>query len=132
MTDLPDRIVFYDGDCGFCNRTVQFVLKNDRSRSIYFAKIQSEFTQNLFKRLNAPKPDLSTFYYLENNVLYKKSRAALKLNRYMTFPYVLGQVFWIVPRFIRDWVYDLIAKRRKRIMNGYCVILSSEEVKRFI
>ena len=132
MTNSNDLIVFYDGECGFCNRTVAFVLSHDKSKSIRFASIQSEFTIGLFEQRGFEAPDLSTFYFLENGALYKKSTAALRLLKYFSFPLSLLPIFWIIPRFIRDGVYDSIAKRRKRLSKGYCVVPAKEDSDRFI
>lgn len=132
MTNSNDLIVFYDGECGFCNRTVAFVLRHDTSKRIRFASIQSEYTLNLFKQKGFEAPDLSTFYFLENGALYKKSTAALRLLKYFSFPFSLFRVFWIIPRFIRDGFYNAIAKRRKRLSKGYCVMPAKEDSDRFL
>lgn len=125
-------IVFYDGDCGFCNRTVEYVLKYDSSDSILFCPIQSDFSENFFKQLGEPKPDLSTFYFYYNNRLYKKSTAALMLARFFSFPRNMLQAGWIVPRFIRDAGYNFIAKRRHRLAKGECFVPDESQKKRFI
>ena len=132
MVNSNDLIVFYDGECGFCNRTVAFVLRHDKSKRIRFASIQSDFTVNLFEQKRFKTPDLSTFYFLENGVLYKKSTAALRLLKYFLFPLSLLRAFWIIPRFIRDGIYNSIAKRRKGLSKGYCVVPRKEDVHRFL
>ncbi|MFT6245711.1 MAG: putative DCC family thiol-disulfide oxidoreductase YuxK [Salibacteraceae bacterium] len=126
------KIVFYDGDCGFCNRSVNFILKNDKTKQVLFAAIQSKFTQDLFKEKGFDAPNLSTFYFFENDTLYSKSSGAKRLTKYFKFPQRILALGWIVPRFIADWGYDFIAKRRQRLSKGYCVIPSEEEKKRFI
>ncbi|HIP31815.1 MAG TPA: DUF393 domain-containing protein [Crocinitomicaceae bacterium] len=126
------KIVFYDGECGFCNRSVAFVLKNDKSESILFASIQSEFSQNLFNEKKWQEPDLSTFYFLENEQLFAKSTAAIKLSKHFSFPQSWLKGMVVVPRFIRDFVYDNVAKRRHRISKGYCFVPSDEQRVRFI
>ena len=126
------KIVFYDGECGFCNRSIAFVLKKDKSKSILFASIQSDFTTSLFQNNNWDEPDLSTFYLYEKDGLYQKSNAALRVARNFKFPYSLLQSFWIVPRFIRDGVYNSVAKHRKKISKGYCYVPNSLEKELFI
>ena len=126
------KIVFYDGECGFCNRSVAFVLKNDKSKSILFASIRSEFTQKLFEESNWQAPDLSTFYFLENEELFEKSTAAIKVSKYFSFPQSWLGTMIVIPEFIRDFVYSFFAKRRHRISKGYCFVPNGENVKRFL
>lgn len=125
-------IVFYDGDCGFCNRSVAFILKNDKTKSLHFAALQSDFTLNLFKEKGWAEPDLSTFYLYKDGSLYERSSAALKVAAYFKFPQSALQFFWIVPRPVRDYVYNGIAKRRQRLAKGFCVLPSPEDRKRFL
>lgn len=130
--DHPDKIVFYDGDCGFCNRSVNYVLKHDKTHSIYYASLQSEVAKQIFLRHNWPEADLSTFYFMVNGELYQKSRAAFKVVHYFPWYMQWFQIFRIVPVGIRDWVYDQIAQRRRKISKGYCVMPNPEERKLFL
>lgn len=130
--ELNDKIVFYDGDCGFCNRTVAYVLKNDVKKEVYFAPIQSDICAKIFEEKGWDLPDLSTFYYLEKGQLYEKSTAALRVVRNFEYPRKLMVAGYIFPRFLRDFIYDIIAKNRKRISKGFCVIPSEEDRKRFL
>ncbi|MCH2230126.1 MAG: DUF393 domain-containing protein [Crocinitomicaceae bacterium] len=125
-------VVLYDGDCGFCNRSVAFVMKQDKTKTIYFAALQSNFTKELFIQNDWEEPDLSTFYFIEKGELFQKSKAALKVAKYFSFPFNLIQSFIIVPRFISDGVYDFIAKRRQKLSSGFCLMPTEEERKRFI
>lgn len=127
-----DKILFYDGDCGFCNSSVQFVLKHERTNEIYFSALQSEFSLTFFRENHFEEPDLSTFYFYSDGNLYSKSTAAIKVVRFLKFPYSLLGVFIIIPRFIRDRGYDFIAKRRNKIMKAFCVIPNPENKMRFL
>lgn len=126
------RIVFFDGDCGFCNRSVQFALNHERKQEIHFCALQSEFAKNFFRERNFPQPDLSTFYFWDGKRIHQKSGAGLRLAAYMRFPTNLLFGFIIVPKVIRDYVYDVIAKRRHRISAGFCMLPTPEQKKRFI
>lgn len=130
--DIPEQIIFYDGDCGLCNRSVAYVFKHEKDKAIFFASIQSDFTKQLFKSKGWKEPDLSTVYFLENGKLYQKSTAALKVCKYLKSPRSWMKAFFIVPRFIRDAVYDFIAKRRKRLVKEYCVMPTPEDRVRFV
>jgi predicted DCC family thiol-disulfide oxidoreductase YuxK len=125
------KIVFYDGDCGFCNRTVQFILNNEKGTVLHFCALQSEKALLLFEQHGQPPPDMSTFYFFDVR-FYSKSTAAIRLSMYLRFPYFLGYLAWIIPRFVRDAAYDVIAKRRQRLAGGFCAVPTPEQGKRFI
>lgn len=125
------KIIFYDGDCGFCNRAVSYVLKRDSTKSLEFSSLQSDHAQKFFKERNFPPADLSTFYFFEEGNLYERSTAALKVVKYFSWYHQWMRLGWIFPRFIRDGVYNFIAKRRRKISKGYCVMPSPEEMQRF-
>jgi predicted DCC family thiol-disulfide oxidoreductase YuxK len=127
-----DFIVFYDGDCGFCNTSVQFVLNHEKSDKVYFSAIQSDFTKTFFESKGYVQPDLTTFYYYKEGILYSKSTAALKLTAVLRFPYTLFQFFLILPAFLRNGVYSFVSKRRLSFVKGFCVVPSIENRKRFI
>lgn len=125
-------IIFYDGDCGFCNKTVQFVLNNEKNDEIHFCALQSEFARSFFKELGIEKMDFSTFYFWDTKNLYKRSTAALKVLNYLRFPFILGKIGWICPRFIRDGIYNMIAKRRMRLAPSFCALPTPSQAIRFL
>ena len=131
MESRSQKIVFYDGECGFCNRSVAFVLKNDKTKTIHFASIQSGFSKELFLKNNWKSPDLSTFYFLENGQLFDKSTAAIKVSKYFSFPYSILRAMIVVPKVFRDFVYNFIAKRRHKISKGFCVLPLNQDQNRF-
>ncbi len=130
--EFDKNIIFYDGDCGFCNRSVQFVLNNERKSEIYFSSLQSDYAREFFKAQNLPNPDLSTFYYYSNGILYQKSTAALKVVPKLKWYYRFFVFGWIAPKFLRDGIYDFIAKNRKKIMNNFCALPNPEQQLRFL
>jgi predicted DCC family thiol-disulfide oxidoreductase YuxK len=131
MNNLKNNIVFYDGECGFCNSSVQFVLKNKKKHNLHFAALQSEFAENVLKTHHI-EIKFDTLYFLTNNKVYSKSSGALVLSKQLKFPYSLLQVLIVVPKFIRDYFYDLIAKRRHKLRSGHCVIPSKTDKSLFI
>lgn len=132
MKEKGEYIVFYDGECGFCNRSVAWIIKRDITNEINFASIQSEFTHSFFSTRNFEKPDLSTFYFFSDGVLYNKSTAAIKLTKHFSGGWRLLRFGRIIPLFLRDYLYDMIAKRRQSISKGYCFLPSKEQRKRFL
>lgn len=129
---MSDAIIFYDGDCGLCNRSVQFVLKHERCSEISFSALQSNFSKTFFDKHQLPSPDFSTFYFYKDNQLYKKSTAAFKVIPYLKWYWQPLRAFSLLPVRLTDLVYDFIAKRRKKIGGIFCVIPSEENRKRFI
>lgn len=123
--------VLYDGDCGFCNRSVAFILKHEKSDSIHFAPLQSDFTQNLFKENNWSQPNLSTFYFIQNGKKHERSSAAFEVLKYLKSPYNWLRIFRFIPSRVTNWMYDRVAKRRQRISNSFCVMPTPEERARF-
>jgi predicted DCC family thiol-disulfide oxidoreductase YuxK len=111
---------------------VQFILRNDHKKVISFVPIQHPFTRNLFEKKGWDTPDLSTFYFLNEQRLFEKSSAALELSKFLRYPYRLLICLKIVPRKLRDKIYDFIAARRTRISKGFCVIPSIEDQQRFM
>lgn len=123
--------VLYDGDCGFCNRTVSFILKHERNSDIQFAPIQSTFTKDLFEKNKWEHPNLSTFYFIRENQKFERSSAVFEVLKFLKAPYSWLRIFRFIPRKITNWGYDQVAKRRQRISNSFCVLPTSEQRKRF-
>lgn len=124
-------IVFYDGDCGFCNSTVEFILKHEKQDEILFTALQSRFTVDFLKSINAQEPDFSTLYFWSDGRLLQKSSAALAISKHLRKPFSWLHILQIIPLFIRDFAYDFIAKRRKKIKNDACFLPFELQKKRF-
>lgn len=128
---LNKSIVFYDGACGFCNSSVQFVL-NRRKKDVFFLPLQSDLAVEIMKKYDVTI-EMNTMYFLHQGKLYNKSSAALKINLLLRFPYpIFFYMGIIVPLFIRDWVYDQVAKRRHKIKNGFCALPKPAERRLFL
>ncbi len=133
MIKSNKNILFYDGECPFCNRAVNFVLQHKKSKSdIYFAPLQSKIAHNELKKRHI-SIKMDTLYLLtRQNKIYDKSSASILLTKLLKFPYNLFIVFYIVPKPIRDFFYNQIAKRRYRLGNSYCLKPDAENEKWFI
>lgn len=104
-------VVLFDGVCNFCNATVRFIIDRDSKEHFNFTSIQSDIGQQLLQQYNAPS-DLSTIVLIEVGKVYTRSSAALRIARYLHFPWKLFSVFIIIPKPLRDVVYNVIAARR--------------------
>ena len=123
-------ILFYDGECGFCNWSVQFSLKK-RKRKLYYLSLQSEKAKTILKEYRV-EVKLDTIYLLIENKLYDKSSAVLRTMNYLKFPFPLLKIFLLIPKPIRNWSYNLISKNRHLFIDNYCVIPSDENKKYFL
>ncbi|MFK8046254.1 MAG: thiol-disulfide oxidoreductase DCC family protein [Crocinitomicaceae bacterium] len=123
-------IVFYDGDCGFCNQSIQTILKHRKHNNFQFTALQSKLAQELLAPYHI-SISMETIYVLQNNTIYQKSNAILLLANELKGLYFLLKIGYLIPRFIRDGIYQLISKNRHRIKTGFCVVPSKAEKKLF-
>ena len=104
-------MILFDGVCNLCSNSVQFIIKRDQEKKFLFASLQSNYGQELLKKYNLPTNTFNSFILYENEKLLTRSTAALKM-----FEQLKGwkwvKIFWIIPKFIRDAVYNLIARNR--------------------
>lgn len=113
-------ILFYDGVCGLCNSSVNFILDKDKKETMKFAPLQSDHAKNILKDFPETKNLDSLILYDGNkNKIFCKSNAALKVANYLGGIYSLAGIFWIVPRALRDMIYDYIAKNRYKWFGKY-------------
>ncbi len=128
------RIVLFDGVCNFCNGTVQFVIKNDPAKRFKFAALQSETGQALLQKHGFSLSDFDTFVLVDGDRAYTKSGAALRMARGLKMPWPLLYGFIIVPAFIRDAAYSLVARNRYKWFGkkDACMIPDPGQRDRFI
>ncbi|MEO8720047.1 MAG: DCC1-like thiol-disulfide oxidoreductase family protein [Ginsengibacter sp.] len=105
-------IILFDGVCNFCNAAANFVIKRDKRGQLKFAFLQSEFAEKLLMDKQLPTFDSNTFLFIENEKIYSRSTAALKVCRYLNGLWPLLYGLMIVPAFIRDGIYNWVAKNR--------------------
>ena len=128
------KIVFFDGVCNFCNKSVNFIWIRNSKRNIYYASLQSSFAKNRLFKLGVDLK-LDTIYFYDGNKLLKKSRAVFKILEDLDgiYPFV-SKIMKIFPIKFTDFFYDLIAKNRYHLF-GYmksCRIPNEEEIEFFL
>jgi predicted DCC family thiol-disulfide oxidoreductase YuxK len=104
--------IFFDGECNLCSGSVRFILKRDRHERFRFASLQGKSGQALLTVNQFSKDHFNSFILLEGDKVYTRSTAALRVCKYLGGIWSLLYVFIIVPRFIRDGVYDFISGNR--------------------
>lgn len=127
-------VILFDGICNLCNSSVQYAIKHDPDAIFKFASLQSEIGQNLLRQYNLATNDLKSFVLIQNNKSYTESTAALKVARQLKGAVKLLYGFIIVPSFIRDAVYKLIATNRYKWFGkrDECMIPSIALKERFL
>ncbi|MGF1555182.1 thiol-disulfide oxidoreductase DCC family protein [Paucihalobacter sp.] len=137
MAYIPKHknLILFDGVCNLCNNSVQFVIKRDKKNKFLFTALQGETATAVLKefRIDNSKIDSIILYEPARGVSLK-STAALKIASKMGFPINLLAVFLIVPAFIRNWVYDYIAKNRYQWYGKQdnCMIPTPELKEKFL
>ncbi len=120
-------VILYDGECGFCSATIQFILKRDRQGLFHFASIQSKAGRRLLRDHGVDEPGLDTMYLLEDGHLSERSTAALRIGTRLPRYGLLAALGLWVPRFLRDWCYRLVARNRDWLWNRESCLLPTEE-----
>jgi len=106
------HIILFDGVCNLCNGAVRFFHRHDSKGIFRYQSLQSEKGRQLLKEMDYEADELKSFVYIRNNELFTKSSAALEVSKELGLPYKLGSALLIIPTFLRDGVYDIIAKYR--------------------
>lgn len=114
MSEIYDNIVFFDDDCILCNKTVQWLAAKDKTQSLMFTGLNSQFTSNFLPLKKIREQNYDSIILYSNSQTFLHSTAVLKTFRLLGFPYKMMGLLLLVPKFIRDFVYKKIAKNRKR------------------
>ncbi len=127
-------IILFDGVCNLCNSSVNFIIKHDTKEQFLFASLQSDAAKEILLQFSTKKLTLDSITLIDGNTIYEKSSAALQISKYLNGGYKLLYGFIIIPRFIRDWVYNIIAKNRYTWFGKKekCMIPTSEIRNRFL
>ncbi len=127
-------IILFDAVCNLCNGSVQFVIKHDKKKIFLFAALQSDAGQALLKKYNLPSTDFHTFVLIQNNEVFLTSTAALTVAKQLYGIIKLMYIFIIVPPFIRNSIYNFIAKNRYKWFgkNDSCIIPTKDFRNRFL
>lgn len=130
----PHPVVLFDGVCNLCSGFVAFCLRHENGRQLRFAAMQSETGQAALRRLGLPLGEFETFLLIEGDAVYGKSDAFLRLLRYLRQPWPWFRWARIVPRALRDWGYDRIARNRYRLFGrrAQCLVPGREVEDRFL
>lgn len=127
------KIILFDGNCNFCDLSVQFILKRDKKEAFHFAALRSETGRKLRDQL-AISDDKDSLIFVHDDHYYDASSAALRICKDLRGLWKLFYFFLIIPKPLRDFAYHLIAKNRY-LLFGYktkCNLPPAHIRKRFL
>lgn len=125
----------FDGVCNFCNSSVNFIIDRDPKKCFKFASLQSEYAGKILEANGISGDNFDTIILAApGGKLYKRSSAALRISARLKFPWNLFVIFIVIPPFIRDIFYNIIARNRYRWFGkrDACRIPTPEERERFV
>ena len=126
-------VILFDGVCNLCNGAVQFVIRRDSPPRFLFASLQSPYAREVMTLFGLDPAKLHSVLLLQDGKLYQRSEAALRIAIQLK-GLSWSKIFLIIPRFLRDTVYDLIARSRYAVSGkrDSCMIPTPELKERFI
>lgn len=129
-----ERVILFDGVCHLCQGAVKFIIKRDPAGRFRFASLQSEAGSRLLQAAGAHEESLDSVVLIENGSYYIRSAAALRIARGLRYPWPLLYALIVVPKGLRDAVYQFIARHRYRWFgkDETCLVPTRELRERFL
>lgn len=127
------KTILFDGDCHFCNRSVQFIIKHDPNAYFTFASLQSNIGSKLLKKYRLPN-DIETIVLIDQKRAYIQSSAALRICKNLRGFWKVFYIGLIVPKPVRNFVYKTIANNRYKWFSATnsCKLPTPDESERFL
>lgn len=135
MSTIKNKsIILFDGVCNLCNASVNFIIKHDKKAQFLFASLQSDAAKEKLLQYNSKKIKMDSIVLIQNNKIYEKSTAALRIAKDLSGGFKFLYMLIIIPKFIRNLGYNYLAKNRYKWYGKKesCMIPSSKIKNRFI
>ena len=131
---VKDCVILFDGVCKLCNSWSQFIIKVDTQQRFKLCSVQSPEGQSILSHFKMPTDHFDTMLLVEGNQCFNKSDAFLNVINKLGLPWRLLYLFKIIPKGIRNWLYDRIALNRYNLFGKYdtCMLPSEENEHRFL
>lgn len=129
-----ERVVLFDAVCVLCHGWARFLMRHDRAQRFRLASVQSPEGQAILAWCGLPLDTLDTLVLVDGNRVYLRSAAVIRVLARLPLPWRLGAVAWLLPRPLRDFGYDRIARNRYRWFGKYeaCVLPAPDHQHRFL
>ena len=127
------KVILFDGVCNLCNDSVKFIIKNDKRNIFKFAPLQGNYGIKIQNSYNINTTKINSIILVDGENTFTKSSAALRIAKDLRAPFFMFYVFIIIPVFIRNFIYDLIAKNRYKWFGKMdnCMIPTKELKSKF-
>ncbi|MBK6384923.1 MAG: thiol-disulfide oxidoreductase DCC family protein [Chitinophagaceae bacterium] len=131
---VNQRVILFDGVCNFCSFWVNFAIKRDRKKKLKFAPLQGEAANNLLPQHNINPASLSSVVFIDKEKAYTQSSAAIRICKHLDGGWKLLYGLIIIPKFIRDFIYNIIARNRYKWFGKKesCMVPTQELRERFL
>ncbi len=132
--DATNPVILFDGVCNLCNSSVLFIVKRDPKANFKFASLQSEFGKSHLEKYGLPVTELNSVLLIKEGKLFQKSNAALEIAKQLGGGWPVFYIFKLVPEFLRDGIYNWIARNRYRWFGkkDACMIPTPDLKSRFL
>ena len=123
------KVIIFDGICGLCNKSIDILIRLDKNKIFKYTSLQGEYVKIL-----GIDEEIDSIIFYDNSTLYYKSTAILKILRGLGGIWILSNIFYIIPKGVRDFIYDIIAKYRYDTFGKKesCRMPTEDEVALFI
>ncbi|PYZ97361.1 thiol-disulfide oxidoreductase [Alteribacter lacisalsi] len=127
------KVILFDGECSFCDKSVQFIIKRDPEGVFKFASLQSDAGRQLLQEYGVPE-STDSMVLIDSGKYYLRSSAALRICRHLNGLWKILYIFIVVPPPVRNAIYGIIAKNRYRWFGkkDSCALPSPDVRKRFL
>ncbi len=131
---MNNAIVLFDGECKFCNGSVNFIIERDSQKYFKFAPNQSEIAGELFRKYEVDKANIDSLVLIEDDQVYLYSTGALRIARKLNGLWSMFYGFILVPAFVRDFFYKQFAKVRIKLFGKQvsCMMPTADVRERFL
>ncbi len=129
-----DNVILFDGVCKLCNAWSNFIIKHDQQYLFKLCSVQSEAGKKILVHFGFPADFYETMLFVEGNKCYKQSDAFFKVVAKLGYPWKAACLFWLIPKPIRNWMYDRIALNRYRLFGkyDYCSLPAADHEARYL
>ena len=131
---LNQPIILFDGVCNLCNNSVQLIIKHDKQNKFKFASLQSDAAKEILLQFEELNSNLDSIILIDSGRIFSKSSAIIGVSKILGGFYYFVTFFWIIPKPIRYWICDIVAKNRYKWFGkrNSCMIPTEELKLRFL